>query len=48
MRGRKAPGAASFDLHLTESEHQARKVVERRTLRLLMPTVWSVIKNFHK
>ncbi|GLC33366.1 hypothetical protein PLESTM_000053600 [Pleodorina starrii] len=48
LRGRPPPAPSSRSLNLTESRHQARKVVERRTLRLLMPTAWAVIKNFHK
>ncbi|KAG2484978.1 hypothetical protein HYH03_016273 [Edaphochlamys debaryana] len=44
----KAQLAGAKTLTLTESRHTARRVVERRTLRLLMPTVWAVIKNFHK
>ncbi|GFR47251.1 hypothetical protein Agub_g8937 [Astrephomene gubernaculifera] len=35
-------------LNLTDSTHAARKVVVRRTLRLLMPNAWAVLKNLHK
>ncbi|GLI65636.1 hypothetical protein VaNZ11_009234 [Volvox africanus] len=49
LRNRKpTDGTAGPTGNLTESRHQARKVVERRTLRLLMPSAWAVIKNFHK
>ncbi|GIL61971.1 hypothetical protein Vafri_16221 [Volvox africanus] len=49
LRNRKATaGTAGPTGNLTESRHQARKVVERRTLRLLMPSAWAIIKNFHK
>ncbi|EFJ44712.1 hypothetical protein VOLCADRAFT_95056 [Volvox carteri f. nagariensis] len=48
LRGRAAPPPPQHSLNLTDSDHSARKVVERRTLRLLMPTAWAVIKNLHK
>ncbi|GIL91758.1 hypothetical protein Vretimale_14893 [Volvox reticuliferus] len=48
LRKRNTPAGTGPMGNLTESRHQARKVVERRTLRLLMPSAWAVIKNFHK
>eukprot|EP00198_Chlamydomonas_reinhardtii_P011487 XP_001700824.1 predicted protein [Chlamydomonas reinhardtii] len=48
IRGIKPDLVGPRTLNLTESTHAARKVVERKTLRLHMPTAWAVIKNFHK
>ncbi len=39
-------GSGERTLSLTNSLHSNRKIVERRTLRLLFPTVWAVLKSF--
>lgn len=48
LRRIKTQVAAPVSQSLTESTHINRKVVERRTLRRLMPNAWAVIKNLHK
>ncbi len=45
--------AAADNLDLTDEalmaqQHRATKVVERRTLKRVLPTAWSVIKNIYK